>query len=435
MKICHFTNTFLPHVGGVARAVQTILEDQLKARHKVLVVAPEFTEGVAPVQIERHVERISALTHFNQTDFSVRIPFAATLSTRLADFDTEIIHTHHPFLLGDTALREAASRQVPIVFTHHTLYENYTHYLPLESEAAGEFAADIATRFANRCDAVVAPSESVRDLIVSRGVTVPVHVIPTGIDTQKIATGNAARARKRWKLPADALVIGHLGRLAEEKNLGFLSDAIAKALLKKTDARALIVGDGPSRKDMEATFAKAGVQDRVVFTGKLSGQPLLDAYAAMTLFAFASTSETQGLVLAEAMAAGNPVIALDASGVREVVNDRRNGRLLPANTTPALFARALINLLSKPETRERWSHAALKTAAVFDRHRTTGRLLKLYARLIKNHQREDGTPNAVEKALRPIIDRLATEGAIIADKTGALLDSFTATPPDSAKTA
>lgn len=421
MRICHFTNTFLPHVGGVARAVQTLLEDQRRARHNVLVVAPEFEEGEAPRRIERHVERIPAITHFNESDFSVSLPFAAILSRRLADSAPDIIHTHHPFLLGNTALREAATRQVPIVFTHHTLYENYTHYLPFESEVTRDYAAALATRFANRCDAVVAPSQSVADLIVARGVEVPVHVIPTGIDMRKIAAGDAPRGRRRWHLPADVPVIGHLGRLAPEKNLAYLAEAMARALKKQTDARALIVGDGPSREDMLKHFTAAGVADRVVFTGKLSGRRLHDAYAVMTVFAFASTSETQGLVLAEAMAAASPVVALDASGVREVVADRRNGRLLPADASAATFARALLDLIAQPDRREQWSQAALKTAATFDRRRTTAALLHLYRELIETRGREDradATAHSIVHALRPLLDRVAIEGGIIADKSG-----------------
>ena len=143
MKIAHFTNTFLPHVGGVARAVQTLLEDQRRARHRVLVVAPEFDEGPAPARIEASVVRIPAFTRFNDSEFSVSIPFATLLSERLAEFRTDLNHTHHPFLLGDTALREASTRQVPLVFTHHTLYENYVHYLPVDSEAMAEFAAGL----------------------------------------------------------------------------------------------------------------------------------------------------------------------------------------------------------------------------------------------------------------------------------------------------
>lgn len=430
MKIAHFTNTFLPHVGGVARAVQTMLEDQRRARHRALVVAPEFAEGAAPRAIERHVARIPALTNFNDSDFSVRLPFAAALSERLSKFRADILHAHHPFLLGDTALREAASRQVPVVFTHHTLYERYTHYLPVESAALGNFAAEVATRFANRCAAVVAPSESIRDLIVSRGVTVPVHAIPTGIDTARLASGQGKRARSRWKIPAAAPVIGHLSRLAPEKNLPFLAEGVAFALKQNPDARALIVGDGPSREEMDKIFADQGVAERVVFTGKLTGARLLDACAAMDLFAFASTSETQGLVLAEAMAAGSPVVALDASGVREVVRDGANGRLLPADAPADVFGKSLRDGLRDRERLAHWSEAAVATATVLDRAKTSARLLALYAELVETHRAETENDSAFTRAIKPVVERIATEGRIIADKTGALIDAVNGTAPD-----
>ena len=423
MRICHFTNTFLPHVGGVARAVQTLLEDQRRARHRVLVVAPEFDEGLAPRRIERSVVRIPAFTHFNDSDFSVRIPFAATLSQRLAKFRTDIIHAHHPFLLGDTALREAASRQVPIVFTHHTLYEQYTHYLPIENEAAGDIAAGIATRFANNCSAVIAPSRSVADIIRSRGVEVPVHVIPTGIDCRQIAQGEGARARKRWHIPSAAPLIGHLGRFAVEKNLPYLAEAVARALKRNRQAWAMFVGDGPTRTGMERIFNRARVAERVIFTGRLSGRRLHDACAAMDLFAFSSKSETQGLVLAEVMASGTPVIALNASGAREVVRDRHNGRLLPADATIEHFARALSGTVRSPESRRRWSEAARRTAMEFDRSRTDDKLQRLYRQLIEENGSKLKETNAVARVLNPIIGRIGTEGRIIADKAGALFAS------------
>jgi len=423
MRICHFTNTFLPHVGGVARAVQTLLEDQRRSRHRVLVVAPEFDEGLAPRRIERSVLRIPAFTHFNDSDFSVRIPFAATLSQRLAKFRTDIIHAHHPFLLGDTALREAASRQVPIVFTHHTLYEQYTHYLPIESEVVGDIAAEIATRFANNCSAVIAPSQSVADLIRSRGVAVPIHVIPTGIDCQQIAQGEGARARQRWRIPASAPVIGHLGRFAAEKNLPYLAEAVARTLKRNRQAWALFVGDGPSRAAMDRIFNTSRVGDRVIFTGKLSGRRLHDACAAMDLFAFSSKSETQGLVLAEVMVSGTPVIALDASGAREVVRDRHNGRLLPADATVEHFARALSGAVRSLDSRRRWSEAARRTAAEFDRIKTSDKLQQLYQQLFEENGNKLKETNAVARVLNPIIERISTEGRIIADKAGALFVS------------
>lgn len=425
MRICHFTNTFLPHVGGVARAVQTLLEDQRRARHRVLVVAPEFAEGVAPRRIERSVERIPAITHFNHSDFSVRLPVAAALSDRLANFRADILHAHHPFLLGDTALREGASRGVPVVFTHHTLYERYTHYLPWDSDTVQGIAAELATRFANRCTAVIAPSESVRRLIIDRGVTVPVHVVPTGIDTARLASGNRAAGRARWGMPPEAPVIGHVGRLAEEKNLGFLTEALAWTLRERPEAWALIVGDGPERERMTAGVQQAGVADRVVFTGKLTGARLHDALAAMDLFAFASTTETQGLVLAEAMAAGVPVVALDASGTREVVRDGQNGRLLPADTSASEFGAVLAQAVADADRRAAWREAARQTAAEFDRTRTSARLLEVYAEAIELHRAATGTLSPLEEVWDPFIERLATEARLLADKAGSVIRALT----------
>ncbi len=181
MRIVHFTNTFLPHVGGVARAVQTIVEDQIRTRHDVLVVAPEFGDAPGlesvPAAIESSVARIFALTHFNESEFSVGLPLAAALSTQLGEFCADIVHSHHPFLLGDTALREAASRQVPLVFTHHTLYEHYTHYLPesLQGDALQDFSADIATRMriaARRSSRLAKASATSFSVVASRSPSI-----------------------------------------------------------------------------------------------------------------------------------------------------------------------------------------------------------------------------------------------------------------------
>lgn len=429
MRICHFTNTFLPHVGGVARAVQTLLEDQRRERHRVLVVAPEFAEGTAPARLERSVARLSALKNFNGSDFSVSLPFTAVLNRRLADFPADILHAHHPFLLGDAALREAAGRNVPLVFTHHTLYEHYSHYLPIESPAVGDFAAEVATRFANRCDAVIAPSGSVRDLIVGRGVTVPVYVLPTGIDMRALRKGQGERARARLGIPAEAVVLGHLGRLAEEKNLAYLADALARTLRRLPAARVLIVGDGPAKEGMEKAFAEAGVAARVLFAGKQTGSRLRDACAAMDLFAFSSLSETQGLVLAEAMASGTPVVALDAPGVRDVVVDRRNGRLLSASADAERFARALAEGVKNEKLRRRWSQEAQRTAAQLDRRVTSEKLLEIYEDLIAVRRTGLARSSKGPGQGSPLLDRLVAEGQILADKAGALVGALAGRVP------
>ena len=157
MKICMMTNTYLPHVGGVARSVSTFAEEYLRLGHEVLVVAPEFDGKPLPASAEAIVERVPSLKNFNGSEFSVRLPGAAALSERIDAFQADIIHAHHPFLLGDTALRVAMNKNVPIIFTHHTRYEDYTHYMPLASEALTKVAKELPTHFANMCDGVIAP--------------------------------------------------------------------------------------------------------------------------------------------------------------------------------------------------------------------------------------------------------------------------------------
>ena len=376
MKICMMTNTYLPHVGGVARSVSTFAEEYLRQGHEVLVVAPHFDGKPLPAAAEAIVERIPSLKNFNGSEFSVRLPGAAALSDRIDAFQADIIHAHHPFLLGDTGLRIAMNKNVPIVFTHHTRYEDYTHYVPF-SETLHDVAIEVPTHFANLCDGVIAPSESIARTIRKRGVTAPMTVIPTGIDVQAFASADGARFRERMKIPSDALVVGHVGRLALEKNLGFLAEAVALFLKDNTAARFLVVGDGPWRDQLKDVFARHGVSERLILAGKRTGRVLREAYRAMDVFVFASQSETQGMVVAEAMAAGVPVVALNASGVREVVRNDDNGFLLPADTPAAEFAQA-IGRCAEPEARKRLGAGAQTTAKQFSREQSARRALAFY---------------------------------------------------------
>jgi 1,2-diacylglycerol 3-alpha-glucosyltransferase len=319
---------------------------------------------------------VPSLRNFNGSEFSVRLPLATALSDRLEAFQADIIHAHHPFLLGDTALRVAMNKNVPIIFTHHTRYEDYTHYVPF-SDAMKEVAIQLPTHFANLCDGVIAPSESIARMIRRRGVTTTIKVIPTGIDVKAFASADGARFRERMKIPADSLVIGHIGRLAQEKNLGYLAEAVAPFLAREPNARFLVVGDGPWRDQMKDVFRQHGVANRLLLAGKRTGRVLREAYRAMDVFAFASKSETQGMVVAEAMAAGVPVVALNASGVREVVVDDTNGYLLPANASAETFTRALAKCAAKEE-RSRLSAGAQETAAQFSREQSAKKALAFY---------------------------------------------------------
>jgi glycosyltransferase involved in cell wall biosynthesis len=414
MKIVMFTNTYLPHVGGVARSVSTYEEAFCERGHEVRVVAPQF-EGAADTS--GRVLRVPAIQKFNGSDFSYRIPVPGLLTDYVDEFRPHLLHSHHPFLLGDSALRLAWSRRLPLVFTHHTMYEQYTHYVPINSEAIKRFAIQMATEYCNLCTHVIAPSESVARLLAERGVTTPVTAIPTGIDVEFFASGDRMRARDRYNITHDALVIGHVGRLAAEKNLDFLTKAVEHFLVGRPDAVFLMVGSGESAEALKKTLQWAERGNQLVMPGCLTGQDLADAYAAMDVFAFSSQSETQGMVLAEAMASGTAAVALDAPGAREVVNEKV-GRLLPGDASEAQFARAIADVTADADRLRGYRAAAKESAAAFSIERCASRLLNVYEALVTDnaHARESD-PGPWDR----LRGRLEIEWNLIVEKTAAIV--------------
>jgi glycosyltransferase involved in cell wall biosynthesis len=379
MNILMVTNTFAPNVSGVARSVTTFADAYRARGHRVLVVAPEF-DGAPEEEVD--VVRIGALRNFAGTDYSVVIGPTLYLARAVDAFGPDIVHSHGPFLLGTTAARLARNRRLPLVFTHHTLYEQYTHYVPGDSGLMKRIALSRGTRYANASDAVFAPSRSIVGLLRSRGVTVPIYEVPTGVPLADFAEGDGAGFRARYGIPPGAVVVGTVGRLAAEKNLDFLSRALARFLAATPEAYAVIVGDGPSHEPMAEVFADAGLAGRVVFTGALRPPVLIDAYHAMNVFAFASLTETQGLVLAEAMAAGVAVVAIDAPGAREIVCDGVNGRLAPRPDAIAFHA-ALDWVVRRSEaTARRLSAVAREGARDFSLDAVADRALAAYGEII-----------------------------------------------------
>lgn len=386
MNILMLTNTYLPHVGGVARSVESFTAAYRKKGHRVLVVAPEF-EGMPEDEVD--VVRVPAVQDFQGSGFSLALPFAGLLSQRLDSFAPDIVHSHHPYLLGMTAMRIARYRNLPLVFTHHTLYEEYTHYIAEESPLFRRFVAELATVYANLCEQVFAPSQSMARLLRERGVLRPIEVIPTGVDIASFAKGDGDAFRRESGIPEDAFVVGHLGRLAPEKNVRFLAEAVAEFMKGDGRAHFLVAGDGPSAEAMGDAIDRAGVGRRARFVGIVRPPRLADAYHAMDVFAFASHTETQGMVLTEAMAAGVPVVGLDASGVRDVVSDQRNGRLIGAASSAADFAAAIAWVRRRtPDEIRALADGARATAEAFSMPRSAANALACYERVAATFKAE-----------------------------------------------
>jgi glycosyltransferase involved in cell wall biosynthesis len=266
------------------------------------------------------------------------------------------------------------------------MYERYTHFLPVDAPGIRRFAVHLASGYCNLCDAVVAPGATVAEALRQRGVTVPIEVIPTGIDPAPFGQANGHAFRRRMGIPEQAFLVGYLGRLSAEKNLDFLARAVSRFLARNRQAHFLLVGEGPEKSNLTDIFAASGQRQRLHMAGLLDRPAVAAAYRAMDVFTFASQSETQGMVLAEAMTAGTPVIAVEAPGVRDIVRNGHNGRLL-AGENLDLFVSALQWLADRPAgERQRLREGALATAACYGMERSADRMLRLYAELIANRQ-------------------------------------------------
>jgi len=421
MKICMFTNTYLPHVGGVARSVSIVTRDLRQMGNHVLVIAPEYSDSNGRDENDLDVLRVPAIQNFNGSDFSLRIPVPFIIDDSIDNFKPDVIHSHHPYLMGDAALRAAGRRRLPLIFTHHTRYEEYTHYVSANSDAMKQFAVHLSTEYANMCTSVVAPSRSIARLIRERGVITPVKEIPTGVDTGFFSKGQGKKFREEFGIPRDALVIGHLGRLAPEKNLLFLARAISDSMADLPRLRFLVIGQGPSEDEIIRIFREKKLDDRLIMAGKQTGNRLRDAYHAMDLFVFASKSETQGMVITEAMAAGLPVIAIDAPGAREVVSNSKNGILLPPDTSEYIFSETVRDAILSSQKLSRWGKAALETAGRFDRKKCAEKLFRLYESVLADSEGYAGTENGYLKTWEKLLAAIRTEWDLVSEKAKAAI--------------
>ncbi|MBD3272097.1 MAG: glycosyltransferase [Elusimicrobia bacterium] len=344
MNILMVTNTYTPIVGGLERSIKLYSRELRRQNHRVLIVAPEFKNMP---RRENHVIRFPAIQEFNGTDFSVSLPVPGVLTEAMKRFKPDLIHTHHPFLMGDTAMRLARINQLPLVLTYHTVYEKYSHYVPGSSPKIKKFIIELTKGYAGLCDMVIVPSIGIKKILMQRKVKAPLTVLPTGIQIEKFRSGDRIGFRDAMTIPRQARLFGTVGRITKEKNMIFCAECAARFMKKDRKAHFLMVGDGDEKEKVLDLFRRYDVLSRVHAPGTLHDNELVNAYHAMDAFLFASKTETQGIVLNEAMASGTPVIGLSATGVDDVLVDGRNGRLIRQEKEDA-FVSALTWLFDLP---------------------------------------------------------------------------------------
>ncbi len=382
MRIALFTNNYLPFCGGVTISVETLRRGLEGRGHEVWVMAPRFRGARDAPGVLRYPS-IPATTY---PEFPLAIPYAPTLTARVRALDVDVFHAHHPFLLGPAAGRLARRAGRPLVFTYHTRYEKYAHYVPLTRTLVEAAAVRLSTRFAARVDAVIAPSVVVRDELVRRGVRAPVAVVPTGVDLARFRPGDRGAARRALGLPDGDPVLLYVGRLDREKSVDRVLLAFERVASTVPRARLVVVGHGKEAERLRRRARTLAAAGGVQFLGMRAHDTLPICYQAADLFLFASETETQGLVLAEAAACGLPAVAVDASGCDEVVRDGQTGLLTKSD--PTALAEAAIGLLLDGDRRAAMAVRARDVAErEFDVRLQIDRTLDVYAGAVARARR------------------------------------------------
>lgn len=282
-------------------------------------------------------------------------------------------------MLGFVGLRWAESHEIPIVATYHTLYDRYAHYMAAFPRRYIRFRIAKHTQFYfNSVNEVITPSDAAKRWLMRHGIHKPITVVPTGIPARKLI--DRAEARNALGIPPDQRVMLYVGRLAKEKNLGTLIEMASMVSKEDPRARLWIVGDGPFKEDCLSIASKTGIGDRVKFVGAVAQGDVDQYYAAADLFTFASVTETQGLVVHEAMRYGLPAVAVYGGGASEAIEEGYNGLIAKNDATD--MASEVLRVLQDEPFYETLSKGALESSRMNSTEVMAERIVEVYRRAI-----------------------------------------------------
>lgn len=359
MKIAIFTNNYLPNPYGVAQSIESFRRQFEKRGHAVYVFAPR-AKGY--LDQNPNAFRYPSVDVNYKISFPLPIPFSSKTSKILNNLELDIIHSQHHTLLGSEASKWAKKKNIPLVFTWHTLFDQYVHFAPLVPQKwAARWIVKKAVNYANAADYVVTPTDSVKEIIKKWGVTnVNLISIPTGVEEETYQGADGSHIRKKMKIAEDETILLLVSRLTAEKNIDFLFKSVFEVLKKKEKAKLMVVGGGNLLPRLKLMSKKNGLEKKVLFMGVVDKSRIKDYYAASDIFVYASKSETQGLVVSEAMYMGLPVVAVGATGSKDLVKNKMNGFLVSENENE--FALAVENLINNRDLRQEFGAASERIA-------------------------------------------------------------------------
>ncbi len=351
MKIAFFTESYVPYISGVTRSSSLLAKELAKLGHDVTVYCPSY-----PGYKDSGNIKVKRLPSFPASYLGFRI--AAPLPGFIGKEKFDIIHSHSPFLLGIIAARYAKRKGIPFVYTFHTLFEEYLHYVHLPRPIGKAVIQAYLKYFCTKGNAIIAPNNLSAQYLKSIGVKKRIELISSGIDCSLSVNASAETVSRL--VPEGHFVLLYVGRLSKEKNIPFLFESLAKVIESIPNTVLLLVAGGPEKANLQKLAAKMGLDKNIIFAGTAPYPAVLDYYKCAHVFVFASKSETQGLVIAEAKSCGLTAVAINAGGVSSSICNGVDGYL--TGDDAGEFAQKVVMLLKDSKLRERFCKTAKENA-------------------------------------------------------------------------
>jgi len=381
MKIGVFTNNYRPLISGITTSISLSMAELRRRGNEVYIFAPDYPDYIDDDPCIFRYPSISTHLHPN---FRIPISFSMQIDRKIKDIGIEIVHSQHPFALGPHGYHLGRRSGIPIVFTYNSIYENFSHNVPLPKPIVDWYYITQSINFSNKCDLVIAPTHAVADLVKMRGVKKHVMVIPCGIDFSYIKKADPGRVFKKHPELEGKKILLYVGRTSAEKGVDFLVRAFLKVVEKKDDVYFLIVGS-PETAEIPRLIIELGLTDNTIMVDDISYEEVFDYYLAADIFVFASYGETQGLVLTESLSAGLPIVAVKAIGVNEVVDNNITGIMVDRDED--LMADRIVYLLDDSNELKRLSQNASEKAKTYSIQDLTTELEKIYVELLRKYSK------------------------------------------------
>lgn len=369
MRILFFTACYKPILNGVVFSILNYKKCLEKEGHKVLVVAPKYPGFI---DVDNDILRLPSLFNPFLPQYPIFLPFGLDLK-KIEKFQPDIIHAHHPFVIGGLAKRTAKKLKRPLVFTYHTQYEEYSRaYLGVLSFSVRLFLRYHLKSFIESCDGVTTPSLYMAQRLTKTGINQHIEVIPNGIEEDLFSFSKRIPPFKTLKLI-------FVGRLGKEKNVLFLIKTFQELLLKFPLTELILIGDGPLKRKIEKLRKKLPFPENLKIKGAVPHDAIPKYLKKAHLFVTASKTEVHPLTVLEAMATGLPVIGLKVGGVKDILS---NGGGVFAEENEAGFSKKILSVVRNPTFYQRLSKEAHRVAIRYFSKKSTDKLISFYQKVL-----------------------------------------------------